>query len=105
MSRASFSRAEDDLLVARLQAYPSLYDPQHKDYKNVEIRESIWRGISEELGRSGKTIIEHRCFQILLDYSSFLRLENRFRLLIIACVVGNSHFTQPNQTTLLRVHL
>jgi len=47
-----FSKAEDEALVKCVAKNPPIYNPQNKDYKDLNIRDAIWKNISETVGRS-----------------------------------------------------
>lgn len=49
-----FSVAEDEKLVTIVASYPCIYDSEHKDYKNVQIKGNVWKEIEQNVGRSGK---------------------------------------------------
>jgi len=45
-----FSKVDDDCVAKNR----SIYNPQNKDYKDLNIRDAIRKDISETVGRSGK---------------------------------------------------
>jgi len=49
-----FSKVEDEVLIECVAKNHSVYNPQNKDYKDLNIRDAIWKDISEIVGRSGK---------------------------------------------------
>ncbi|XP_039300948.1 uncharacterized protein LOC120356152 [Nilaparvata lugens] len=52
-STMSFTRDEELQLVGIVQSYPCLYDQTHRNYKDVFLRDSLWREIA--LKFDGKT--------------------------------------------------
>lgn len=64
--------AEDEVLIGMVEQYPCLYDHEHKDYKDFQIRENIWNHIGSALSKRRKY-----CFLFLFITLHVLRyLEN-----------------------------
>lgn len=53
MSKA-FSAEEDEMLIGEVSKYPQLFDHENKDFKNLEIRENIWKIISPTIRKDSK---------------------------------------------------
>lgn len=49
-----FTKDEDELPVECVARYSPIFNPQNKDYKDLNIREAIWHEISDFVGRNGK---------------------------------------------------
>lgn len=49
-----FNKIEDEALIELVAKNAPIYNPQNKDYKDLNIRDAIWKEISETVGRSGK---------------------------------------------------
>lgn len=56
-SKFSFSSPEVEKLALLVQANPVLFKPLHANYKNISLRDSIWKEISLEIEESGKHVI------------------------------------------------
>lgn len=50
----SFSKDDEANLCELISGYPSLYDSSHNDYKDIILKDNIWKEIAISLG-SGKT--------------------------------------------------
>jgi hypothetical protein len=44
----SLTTADHERLIDIVRGYPVLYDPSHKDYKDINVGKNIWDEISEE---------------------------------------------------------
>ncbi|KAL4084069.1 hypothetical protein QTP88_029385 [Uroleucon formosanum] len=44
-SMTKFSKVEDEALVECIAKYPPIYNPQNKNYKDLNIRDAIWKNI------------------------------------------------------------
>lgn len=53
-SMVKFTKEQDEILVESVAKHPPIYNPQSKDYKDLNIRDAIWKNISCNVGRSGK---------------------------------------------------
>lgn len=49
-----FTKEQDEILVECVAKHPPIYNPENRDYKDLNIRDAIWRDISSNVGRSGK---------------------------------------------------
>jgi len=47
-----FIIVEDEALIECVAKNPPIYNPQNKDYNDLNIRDAIWKNISETVGRS-----------------------------------------------------
>jgi len=54
----SFSKDDDAKLCELVSNYPSLYDYSHKDFKDIKLKETIWKEIATSLGnnKTGKCL-------------------------------------------------
>ena len=43
----------DEKLIAAVKDYPSMYDVSNKQYKDIEVKDCIWKAISAELKEPG----------------------------------------------------
>lgn len=48
-----FSAVEDECLLINVERHKVLYDAQEKDYKNQDVKDTLWVVVSKEVGRSG----------------------------------------------------
>ena len=46
----------EELLLEKVQANPGLYNKEAKEYKNVLVKERIWKKIADELVCDGKIL-------------------------------------------------
>lgn len=49
-----FSKEDDEALAENVSKHLALYNPQHQDHKDLNIKEAIWAEVSKAVGRSGK---------------------------------------------------
>ncbi|KAG5880792.1 hypothetical protein JTB14_010458 [Gonioctena quinquepunctata] len=49
MSRKRELASADEVLIGMVEQYPCLYDHEHKDFKDFQIRENIWNHIASAL--------------------------------------------------------
>lgn len=49
-----FSSEDDEILISEIRKYQALYDLEHADYKDCNMKERIWTEISKIVGKSGK---------------------------------------------------
>jgi len=49
-----FNKEQDKILVECVAKHPPIYNPENRDYKDLNIRDAIWKEISGNVGRSGK---------------------------------------------------
>lgn len=49
-----FNKEQDEILVECVAKHPPIYNPQNKVFKDLNIRDAIWKDISGHVGRSGK---------------------------------------------------
>jgi len=54
MSAVVFSPQEDEIFIEFVRKYPILYDSSHMQYKNLIKKDSIWKEISQNIGKSSK---------------------------------------------------
>ncbi|KAL4104828.1 hypothetical protein QTP88_020104 [Uroleucon formosanum] len=47
-----FSKEQDEILVECIAKHPPIYNPENRDYKDLNIRDAIWKDISGNVGRS-----------------------------------------------------
>jgi hypothetical protein len=55
-SKLVFSPSDDEILLQEVQANPILYDLANANYKNIIMKDNIWKEISLKIGKSGKKI-------------------------------------------------
>lgn len=53
-SELVFSPSEDEILLQEIQANPILFDLSDANYKNIVMKDSIWKKISLKIGKTGK---------------------------------------------------
>lgn len=53
-SKLVFSPSDDEILLQEVQTNPILYDLADANYKNIIMKDSIWKEISLKIGKSGK---------------------------------------------------
>jgi len=58
-SKVTITFEEDTLLADYVSRHPCLYDLQHNAYKDIHIKENVWKKISTRLKKSGKYIYLH----------------------------------------------
>ncbi|CAH2012423.1 unnamed protein product [Acanthoscelides obtectus] len=51
MSRKRELASADEILIRTVEQYPCLYDHEHKDFKDFQIRENCWNDIASALGK------------------------------------------------------
>ncbi|CAH1979226.1 unnamed protein product [Acanthoscelides obtectus] len=51
MSRKRELASADEILIRTVEQYPFLYDHEHKDFKDFQIRENCWNDIASALGK------------------------------------------------------
>lgn len=54
MSKLVFSPDDDELLVEEVRNNSVLYDLSHPKYKNIILKDELWKDISVKLKKSGK---------------------------------------------------
>lgn len=54
MSKLVFLPSEDEILIQEVQNNPILYNMATADYKNIIIKDNIWKDIASKIGKSGK---------------------------------------------------
>jgi len=52
-SKGSFTVEEDILLAECVSKHRCLYDPKNAEYKDQQIRDNVWKEISNVLKKSG----------------------------------------------------
>jgi len=60
-----FNKEQDEILVECVAKHPPIYNPQNKNFKDLNIRDAIWKDISGHVGRSGKQNIKNIVCKIL----------------------------------------
>ncbi|KAF0731668.1 Uncharacterized protein FWK35_00032855 [Aphis craccivora] len=60
-----FTKEQDEILVEFVDKHPPIYNPENRDYKDLNIRDAIWRDISGNVGQSGKQNIINVDFSLL----------------------------------------
>lgn len=53
-SKLVFSPSEDEILLQEIQTNLILFDLSDANYKNIVMKDSIWKEISLKIGKSGK---------------------------------------------------
>lgn len=53
-SKLVFSPSEDEILIQEVHANSILYDLAYTNYKNIIMKDSIWKEISLKIGKSSK---------------------------------------------------
>ncbi|KAL4092190.1 hypothetical protein QTP88_026732 [Uroleucon formosanum] len=61
-SMTKFSKVEDEALVECVAKNPPIYNPQNKDYKDLNIRDAIWKNISETVGFQARSLLWKAAF-------------------------------------------
>jgi hypothetical protein len=51
--KISFSLIEDSALAECVSKYPCIYDLKHTAYKDQQVRENVWKEISNEFDKRG----------------------------------------------------
>lgn len=51
-----FSASEDEILIQEIQKNSVLYNIGDKNYKNILLKDNIWKDISLKLGKSGNVL-------------------------------------------------
>lgn len=54
MAEIKFTGEEDEFLIDSVAKNPPLFDSQVESYKDVIVRENIWKDIAGKMNRSGK---------------------------------------------------
>ncbi|KAL4148935.1 hypothetical protein QTP88_003067 [Uroleucon formosanum] len=69
-SKVTFTFEEDSLLADYVSRRPCLYDLQHNAYKDIHIKENVWKEISTRLKKSENVLLEQETMWFLwLDYA------------------------------------
>lgn len=55
-NRLRFSKTDDEKLINEVAMHPALYDLKHELYKDQNVRDNIWKIVSEKVNKSGKFI-------------------------------------------------
>ncbi|XP_035223975.1 uncharacterized protein LOC118196615 [Stegodyphus dumicola] len=71
----SSSSIDREVLIERVKSYPVLYNPLHKDYADVEMKENIWSKIAQQLKCASGYKVEEQWLRLRKGYKSALRQQ------------------------------
>lgn len=56
-AKRKFSDVEDETLISFVESHPELYDANDRNYKNLALRENLWREYANSVGRNGEYFV------------------------------------------------
>ena len=63
-----FSASEDEILIQEVQKNSVLFNIGDKNYKNIILKDNIWKDISLKLGKSGNAVyIRHIIYKVYYE--------------------------------------
>jgi len=68
----SFTHDDDAKLCELVSSYPQLYDLSHKDFKDIILKDNIWKEIATSLGKKTGKCLYNILITILLFITSLL---------------------------------